>query len=229
MSRRILFFALFVGGLATLYVAARENVSLATLTAKEAALRSALGEYPVRGFAIGFAVYVGVSLVPGTTGKAIVAAWLFGFWAGLLMVNIGLTVAAIGSFSASRYLFHDLVASHWERRLTRVNHALARDGPSYLFAARVLHVPFCVTNYVMGATPIRLRGFWWSTQLGILPGNVIFVYAGSQAPTLETIAEEGFSSILSPGLIIAFIAMSVFPLLVRALVHRVLRWHRHRR
>ncbi|MCP3904642.1 MAG: TVP38/TMEM64 family protein [Planctomycetes bacterium] len=221
MARRVIIFILFVGALVALYVASRQYPLLETFVEKEADLRAALDRHPWTGFGIGFAIYLVVSLVPGTTGKALVAGWFFGFWAGLLMVNVGLTLAALMSFGISRYLCHDFVAARCGARLARFNAALEREGANYLFAARVLHSPFWVTNYVMGATRIRLRSFWWATQLGILPGNFVFVYAGSQVPTLQQLDEQGLAPLLSPGLLVAFVAASVGPLLVPAVVRRV--------
>lgn len=223
MIRRVLTLVIFASALAALYFFARDRLTLELLIEREAELRDWIDRQPWRALGIGFAIYVGVSMVPGTTGKALVAAWLFGFWKGLLIVNVGLTVAAILSFLVSRYVFRDAVRRLAGERLQRLNATIERKGAGYLFVARVLHAPFSVTSYLMGATPIRLVGFWWATQLGLLPGNVVFVYAGWQAPTLQQISEEGVLSLLSPGLIAAFVALSVAPLIIRLIVRRVLR------
>jgi uncharacterized membrane protein YdjX (TVP38/TMEM64 family) len=221
MMRRLLIFVVFVGALVVLYLLAREHLTWALFIEKEAGLRTWIEQNPWTGFAVCFTVYLGVSLIPGTTGKAIIAGWLFGFWRGIVLVNVGLTAAALLSFAISRYGLHDLVASRCGPRLARANDALEREGAGYLFVARVLHVPFCITNYVMGATRIRLGGFWWATQLGILPGNILYVYAGSQAPSLQELEEHGLLSLVSPGLIIAFVAISILPLLLRPLARRL--------
>jgi uncharacterized membrane protein YdjX (TVP38/TMEM64 family) len=222
MVRRAVILVIFVATLVVLAMLSRRHLSLEAMIEVEARLRTWLGTHQILGFAAGFAIYFAVSLIPGTTGKAIIAAWLYGFWVGLVLVNVGLTLAALVSFWFIRYAVRDLVASRFGPRLARVNKALEHDGPGYLFVARVLHTPFSITNYVMGATRIPSRGFWWSTQLGILPGNLIYVYAGAQAPTLEQIAEHGLSALLSPGLIAAFIAVSVLPLIIRSQVRRMM-------
>lgn len=227
--RRALILTILVGVIATLYVVSSQHLSWEALIERDAGFRSWLSDHPLAGFCAGFVVYLGVSLVPGLMGKAIVVGWFFGFWQGLVLVNFGLTVTALLSFVVSRYICHDLIASRLGPRLARANAALERQGGSYLFAARVLHAPFSVTNYLMGATRIHLYSFWWATQLGMLPGNIVFVYAGSQAPTLEELAEQGLMSLLSPGLIAAFVALSVLPLASRPLVRRMLARLRHRR
>jgi len=187
------------------------------LAAHEERLRTAVAERPWRSFAVGLAIYVVVSLVPGTTGKALVAAWIFGFWQGLVIVNVGLTIAALASFFASRFVIGDLVAARAGPRIERVNAVLEREGAGYLFVARILHAPYSITNYVMGATRIRTTSFWWATQLGLLPGNLLYVYAGAQAPAITEVAERGIGAILTPGLAAAFVVVTVMPLGVRAL------------
>jgi uncharacterized membrane protein YdjX (TVP38/TMEM64 family) len=221
MTRRALIFVAFVCVLVALSLVLRRFVSLDVLIEEETRLRESLARHPWIGLGIGFLAYLVASLIPGLAGKAMVVGWFYGFWQALIVVNIGLTIAALVTFSASRYFFHDFVASRYGRRLARVNDALEREGVTYLFAARVLHTPFSLTNYVMGVTRIRPRSFWWATQLGILPGNILFVYAGCQVPTLEELAEQGYLSLLSPGLIVAFVALSVLPLLLRPLMRRL--------
>lgn len=210
-----------MGVLFVLYLASRQYASFDVIVEREAALRTWLEQHPWRGFGVGFAIYVAVSLIPGTTGKALVAGWFYGYWLGLIIVNVGLTVAALMSFSVSRYLWRDFVTARCGPRLTRINAGLERDGAGYLFIARVLHVPYCLTNYLMGATRIHFRGFWWATQLGLLPGNLVFVYAGVQAPTLGEIRAEGLSALFSPTLIAAFVAISIVPLIIRSIVRRI--------
>ncbi|MBL8813627.1 MAG: TVP38/TMEM64 family protein, partial [Planctomycetaceae bacterium] len=94
--------------------------------------------------------------------------------------------------------------------------ALERDGAFYLFLLRLVPViPFFVINIVMGLTPIRLRTFWWVSQLGMLPGTFLFVAAGASVPTLQNIADQGISGILSLKVIAAFSALGLMPLVAR--------------
>ena len=212
MVRRFLMLLLLTSALVTVWLVAREQMALDRLVAREQAIREVVADRPWRSLAIGFGIYVLVSLVPGTTGKALVAGWIFGFWGGLLIVNLGLTVAAMLLFLTSRHLLRELITSRLGPRLERADRAIAIQGPRWLFMGRILHAPFWVTSQLMGATRISTGGFWWATQLGILPGNLVFVYAGAEAPTLAELAEHGAWSLLSPGLLAAFAAVTVVPL-----------------
>ena len=90
--------AIFLSGLAW-YV--NHYISLDTLAEQESRIRAYISTNPWRSFIIGFGIYAGLALVPGTGGKAIVYGWLFGFWQALLIVTVGLTfggVAMVGSY-----------------------------------------------------------------------------------------------------------------------------------
>lgn len=212
---RLLVFVGVVAILCALHILGSGYLSLDSLAAHEATLRARLRDQPVQSTLICVVTYVLVSFVPGTTGKSLVVAWLFGFWSALLIVNLALTVAATGSMLASRYILQDILSSRFSGLITRANKALARDGGLYVLLLRLVHAPFTVVNYSLGATSIRTRTFWWSTQLGLLPGNIVFVYAGAKLPSIQEIADKGFASILSLDLGIAFAALTIAPIAVR--------------
>ncbi len=221
--KRVLILLSFVGLLAAVYWFAHRYWVLDDLIARESQLRAALAEQPAFAFGTGLAIYVLISLIPGTTGKSIIVGWLYGFWQAFVLVNFGLTLAAMVSFWVSRYILHDVIKARFGTRWERFNQGVERDGGHYLFTARILHAPYSVTNYVMGATRIRGRQFWLATQLGLIPGNCIFVYAGAQLPTLEEMADEGISAFFSPGLLVALVAANVFSLGMGSIVRRLSR------
>jgi uncharacterized membrane protein YdjX (TVP38/TMEM64 family) len=81
-------------------------------------------------------------------------------------------------------------------------------------------VPFFVINLGMGLTPLRPLMFYWVSQLGMLPGTLVYVNAGSELGKLETLGD-----ILSPTLLGSFVLLGMFPLLVKKLL-TVLQRHR---
>ena len=119
-------------------------------------------------------------------------------------------------------MFRDAVQSRFGDRLRAFNEALARDGAVYLFTLRLIPaVPFFVINLVMGLTPLRAATFWWVSQVGMLPGTAVYVYAGSAVPDLQLLAERGLGGIVSPQVLAAFVLLGVFPLLVRTIMRRL--------
>ena len=86
--------------------------------------------------------------------------------------------------------------------------ALQRDGPFYLFALRLVPIfPFFVINLLMGLTKIRASTFYWVSQLGMLLGTAVYVNVGTQLAQLESLR-----GVLSPGLLLSFVLLGVFPL-----------------
>ena len=83
-------------------------------------------------------------------------------------------------------------------------------------------MPFFVINLVMGLTPIRTMTFWWVSQLGMLPGTAVYLYAGSSVPSLSVLAETGVAGIVSPKLVIAFAVLGLFPLVIKKVMGRLL-------
>jgi uncharacterized membrane protein YdjX (TVP38/TMEM64 family) len=221
MRRKLLVLVVFIAVIAVGWYFARQHLSLETISRQEARLRAALADYPLRSFLVGLLAYVVLTFVPPTAGKALVFGWLFGLWQGIVIVNVGLTFAAIVMFLISRYLLRDRLRARRGAYLMRLDAAIDRDGAFYLFALRMMHAPYTFLNYALGATALRTGSFWWATQLGMLPGNALFVYAGTRMPTLQEAAEEGLSSVASPQLIGAFVLVGVFPLIARWAIRRL--------
>jgi uncharacterized membrane protein YdjX (TVP38/TMEM64 family) len=82
-------------------------------------------------------------------------------------------------------------------------------------------VPFFIVNAVMGLTPIRVRTFWWASQLGMLPGTAVFVYAGSTAPDLRTLAEQGLQGLSGGKIALALTLLALLPIGARWLQSRL--------
>ena len=220
MKRKLIPIIVLFSGLMLLVIFVQHRLSWEELVAHELTLRARIAAQPFLAVVIGFTIYVVISFVPGASGKSLIVGWLFGVWAGVFIVNVGLTIVAVLTFLASRYLFRDAVQSRFGHHIQRIDDAVQRDGASYLFMLRMLHAPYTLTNYAFGATAMRTRGFWWATQLGLLPQNIIFVYAGSQVPSLRQLADEGPMGAFSWPLIWALILLSVVTVLIRYVAGR---------
>jgi pyruvate/2-oxoglutarate dehydrogenase complex dihydrolipoamide dehydrogenase (E3) component len=68
----------------------------------------------------------------------------------------------------------------------------------------------------MGLTTLKARTFYWVSQLGMLAATVVFVNAGTQLASLQSL-----SGILSPRIIGSFALLGVFPLVARWMVGRI--------
>jgi len=61
-----------------------------------------------------------------------------------------------------------------------------------------------------------LRTFFWVSQLGMLPGTIVFVNAGKELGKIETAA-----GILSPALLASFVILGLFPIAVKKIMGAV--------
>lgn len=220
VGRRLAVTALVLVLFAVCYFAFGDKLSIERLATYETFFRAFYEQRPVLTYAIAFAIYVtvaGLSL-PGAAAMTLLMGWLFGLWRGVILVSFASTAGASIAFLLSRYLLRESIQGRFGARLTGFNQALTREGALYLFTLRLIPaVPFFVINVVMGLTPVRLGTFWWVSQLGMLPGTSVYVYAGSNVPTLQELAKVGVGGILTKELIISFVLIGLFPLLVKRL------------
>lgn len=201
-----------------------DALSLEYLADQESRLREAKSHAPLLAFGVGFAIYVAVTglSLPGAAALTMVAGWFFGLWEGTLLVSFASVSGATLSFLLSRYLFRNAVQNRFGDKLERFNKALKMEGAFYLFTLRLIPVvPFFALNLVMGLTPIRTWTYWWVSQLGMLPGTLVYVYAGASVPSLQELSGRGLDSVLTPQLITAFVILGLFPISVKKVMAHV--------
>jgi uncharacterized membrane protein YdjX (TVP38/TMEM64 family) len=209
-----------VAAMVTLAWYVNNYASLDTLIEQEQRVRQAISDNPWQSFFIGFGVYFLLSLVPGTGGKGVVWGWLFGFWQGVITVTIGLTLAAMIIFYLSRYLFQEAIERRYTRFLALMNKHLEKEGAFYLLTLRMAHAPYSIVNPVSGASRVRSWTFFWTTAIGLLPANMIWVYVGLRLPSLEELAVVGPEAFIDLPLIVALVGCAFLPPLVRFSIGR---------
>lgn len=212
-----------------LYMQFSAALSLENLAQQEAQLRDLQSRSPWLVYAVSLLIYItitGLSL-PGAAPLTMLFGWYFGVLQGVLLVSFASTTGATLAFLLSRFLFRNSVQNRFGDRLDAFNRALEREGPFYLFSLRLIPaVPFFVINAVMGLTPIRVWTFWWVSQLGMLAGTLVYVYAGSTVPDLATLADKGINAVFSARqltqILVAFVLLGLFPLISRWIMKRVI-------
>ncbi len=206
----------------------REYISLEFLAEKESQLKDYYESNPIAVFTIAFLLYVlvtGLSL-PGALIMSLTYAWFFGFLPATILISFASTLGATLAFLLSRYLLRNWIQNRFEKQLKTVNEAFEREGAFYLLTARLIPlVPFWLINLVMGLTKIRVGTFWIVSQLGMLAGTVIYVYAGSLVPSLRAIEAQGVGAVFNSNqlaqLTVAFTLLGVFPILAKKIVDRI--------
>jgi uncharacterized membrane protein YdjX (TVP38/TMEM64 family) len=163
---------------------------------------------------MGIYVLVTALSLPGAAVMTLAGGALFGLLAGTVAVSFASTIGATLACFVSRFLLRDWVQGRFGDRLLAVNRGVEAEGPFYLFTMRLIPAfPFFVINLVMGLTRMPLRTFYWVSQVGMLPGTLVYVNAGKEIAKIESL-----SGILSPRLIISFALLGLFPITVKKLM-----------
>ncbi len=160
-----------------------------------------------------FTVYICVTALslPGAAIMTLVGGAIFGLLWGTIIVSFASVIGATIAFLLSRFLFRDLVQRRFGRSLQAVNAGIERDGVFYLFFLRLVPAfPFFIINLVMGLTPMRAGQFFFVSQIGMLPGTIVYVNAGTQLANIDP-----STGILTPGLLISFALLGAFPFLAK--------------
>ena len=147
--------------------------------------------------------------LPGALVLTVTGGMLFGTFPAVLYVNIAATTGATLAFLLSRSLLGRWIHERFKRQLERFNREMGRHGHNYLLTLRLVPVvPFFVVNYGAGISGIPLRTFLWTTSLGMLPGSVVYSFAGNQFGAVES--PEG---LLSWPIVVALLLLALFALL----------------
>jgi len=166
--------------------------------------------------ALYFILYVLVTALslPGAAVMTLAGGALLGFWTALVTVSFASSIGATLAFLVSRFLLRDWVQAKFGEKLKAINSGVANEGNLYLFTLRLVPIfPFFVINLVMGLTPMRALAFYLVSQLGMLPGTAVYVNAGTQLGQLQSAA-----GILSPGILLSFALLGIFPLIAKRIV-----------
>lgn len=194
----------------------QQYLSLEYLQASKANLISYYQANPVQvlgGFFLIYVVATAFSL-PGAIWLTFAGGALFGLTSGTIVVSFASSIGATLAMLIARFLLQDWVQSRFATQMKTINSGIYKDGGFYLFTLRLVPVvPFFVINLGMGLTPLRAVTFYWVSQLGMLPGTLVYVNAGSELGKITSLGD-----ILSAPLIGSFVLLGIFPLLVKKIL-----------
>ena len=193
-----------------------EYLSLSYLKQQHEAITAYRNAHPQMSILIYSLIYIlvtGLSL-PGATILTLAGGAIFGLFWGTVIVSISSTIGATAAFLAARYVFRDSLEQKFTAQLAAINNGIEKDGGYYLFTLRLVPLfPFFAINLLMGLTKMATGTFFWVSQLGMLAGTIVYVNAGTQLGTVQSL-----SDISSPALIGSFILLGIFPLAAKKIV-----------
>jgi dihydrolipoamide dehydrogenase len=190
-----------------------QYISLDHFTQQKQSIQDTYQRDPLLVIGAYFLIYLmvaGLSL-PGAAVLTLAGGAIFGLLVGVIVVSFASSIGATIAFWVSRYLLRDWVQNRYGRQLATINEGIRKEGGLYLFMIRmVLILPYFIVNLVMGVTPIQTLRFYLTSQIGMLMGTVVYVYAGTQLATIESTQD-----ILTPGLLSAIAMVGILPLVAK--------------
>lgn len=192
-----------------IYIGPEKYLNLDFIKSKLDSLLAYRNEHPIQLSLLYAGIYIAVTAasIPGALILTLGAGAIFGFVWGTVIAVISATIGATIAFLVARYLFDDLVQQKMGERLAKIRENFRKEGALYLFSMRLVPVfPFFAVNLLMGLTSIKTATYSIASLIGMAPGTMVFVNAGTQLAKLDSI-----KGLLSPGIIISFVLLAIFP------------------
>ncbi len=205
---------LFASALLTFYLlGGAEYLNLPYIKEQQSAFIESFNENRILFTTLFFILYVisAAFSLPIAALLTLLGGAIFGFIYGLVLVSFASTIGATIAFLMSRFILKESIQTRYADKLQSINNGFEKEGNFYLFALRLVPAfPFFLVNLVMGLMPINTRNFYLISQLGMLPGTAVYVYAGTELGKINSLAD-----ITSPSLLLAFALLGLFPLIAK--------------
>ncbi|MFV8432735.1 TVP38/TMEM64 family protein [Vibrio owensii] len=219
MNKKLILGLILLATIIFLGVNFGQYLTLENAKAQQQALNSFIDQNFVFAAATYFFAYIAITAfsIPGAAVVTLLGAALFGFWTSLLLVSFASTIGATIAFLSSRYLLREWVQSKFGNKLNAINQGVEKDGAFYLFSLRLIPVfPFFLINLLMGLTPMPVARFYLTSQIGMLPGTAVYLNAGTQLATIDSL-----SGIVSPTVLASFALLGLFPIIAKWVMNKV--------
>lgn len=161
-----------------------------------------------------YALATALSL-PGGAVLSVTGGFLFGGWQGGIVVVVGATIGATAVFLIARTALGDSLRRRAGPWLQKMQAGFQDNALSYLLTLRLIPLfPFFVVNLVPAFLGVRLSTYVLGTGIGIIPGALVFTYAGAGLGAVFDSGEDfSVGSVLSPEIVIALTGLGLLSLL----------------
>jgi len=223
MKKLVLLLVLAIGVGLFFYFDLSAYFTLEQLKNQQSALESYRAENPILVALLYVLTYVIIAALslPGAALMTLTGGAVFGVFWGTILANISATIGATIAFIIARFILGNWVQEKFGDRIEAINKGIEQDGAFYLFSLRLVPLfPFVIINLVMSLTKIKVFTFFWVSQIGMLAGAAVYANAGTQLAKIDSL-----SGIASPGLLISFVLLGLFPIIAR----KTLEWFKSRR
>ena len=127
---------------------------------------------------------------------------------------VAATVGATAVFLVARSTIGNILRAKAEPALRKMERGFQENALSYLLVLRLIPLfPFWLINLVPALLGVPLRTYVIGTFLGIIPGVLVFTFAGAGLGSVfDTTESFSLASVLTPEVITALAGLSVLSL-----------------
>ena len=158
---------------------------------------------------------------------ALFAGFIFGKWFGLLFTIIGMSLGATLLYLFANYFLKEIIKDKFLNRFKNLEKKFKKSEFLYLLIYRIVGgIPFQIQNILPCIFNVKIRNFFWSTFLGMIPSLFIIISIGSgleeiidknlDAPSMIDLITS--SSIYIP--LIAFVLLLGISIFLRNLLNK---------
>ena len=182
-------------------------------------LKGAHSDAPILASILYFGVYVLTAsfALPAAAALTLLGGAVFDPITAFLLTSFASTLGATLCFWASRYLLRDRTRKMFGPKLKTIDHGIRTQGAAYLLGLRLIPLfPFFLVNAAMGLTPIATATFWWASQIGMIPGTILYVNAGVQLSQIHSPKD-----VLSPAVVASLVLLGLFAPVTKRILEKL--------
>lgn len=160
---------------------------------------------------------------PGAILLTLLGGFLFGIFFGSVFVILSATIGACLIFLATKTAFGNILEKKAGPFVKKFEKGFQENAVSYLLILRFVPLfPFWLINIVPALFNIRLRVFFITTFLGIIPGSVVYVSVGNGLGELfDKNQTPNLSIIFEPAILLPMIGLGLLSLV--PVIHKKLK------
>ncbi len=184
------------------FMVGRGGFSLEALVRHRTAIGVFVSEHRVLAVLAYIALYiVAVALsLPGAIFLTVAGGFLFGLAVGASAAVIGATIGATLIFLVARTALGEPLLRRAGPRAAQLAQGFRADAFSYLLFLRLVPAfPFFLVNLVPAFAGVRLAPFVAATALGVIPGALVYAFAGTGLDSVIAAQQTANGDCLSAG------------------------------
>jgi uncharacterized membrane protein YdjX (TVP38/TMEM64 family) len=188
--------------IAAFIIFGRGGLSLGELVRHRMAVGAFVTEHRLLAVLAYIALYIAATAlsVPGAVFLTVTGGFLFGLAVGATAAVIGATLGATIIFLIARSALGEPLLRRAGPRAAQLAQGFRDDAFSYLLFLRLVPAfPFFLVNLVPAFAGVRLLPFVAATALGVIPGALVYAFAGTGLDSVIAAQKDAYDACLALG------------------------------